>query len=69
MLLGGKKGKEHARQLSEYALKNDIEHFAEAFTEHIWLGGERNSPEVTAFIEDVIKANTNYPDRERVFQQ
>jgi len=65
----GKKGKAEARQLSEYAMKNDVEHFAEAFTEHIWLGGARNSPEVTSFIEDVMKANTTYADRERIFRQ
>jgi hypothetical protein len=37
-----------------------MEHFAEAFNEHIWLGGARNSKEVTAFIEDVMKANTDF---------
>mgnify|MGYP003625354978 CR=1 FL=1 len=52
--------REHAANISEYALKNEMEHFAEAFNEHIWLGGARNSKEVTAFIEDVMKANTDF---------
>jgi len=63
-LLQGKSAKDEARLLSEYAMKNDREFFAEAFTEHIWLGGERNSPAVTQFIQDVIKANTDFADKE-----
>jgi hypothetical protein len=63
-LLQSTSGKDEARLLSEYAMKNDKEFFAEAFTEHIWLGGERNSPAVTQFIQDVIKANTDLADKE-----
>jgi hypothetical protein len=55
-----KAAREHAANISEYALKNELEHFAEAFNEHVWLGGARNSKEVTAFIEDVMKANTDF---------
>ena len=45
-------------------MKNDMEHFAEAFNEHVWLGGARNSKEVTSFIEDVIQANTDLAARD-----
>ena len=55
-----KAAREHAANISEYALKNELEHFAEAFNEHVWLGGARNSKEVTAFIEDVMKVNTDF---------
>lgn len=54
----------HAANISEYALKNKQEHFAEAFTEHLIMGGARNSKEVTNFIEDVIQANTDLAGRE-----
>mgnify|MGYP003151170789 CR=1 FL=1 len=61
-VLGSTAGRTNAAQLSEYAMKNNAEHFAEAFTEHIWLGGARNSGEVTSFVEHVIKANTELAD-------
>jgi hypothetical protein len=60
-VLKSKAGREEARLLSQYAMVNDREHFAEAFTEYIWLGGARNSAKVNDFIASVIKANTDNP--------
>ena len=60
-VLKSKAGREEARLLSQYAMVNDREHFAEAFTEYIWLGGARNSAKMNDFIASVIKANTDNP--------
>jgi len=67
LLRYSKHAKNEARMLSEYSLKNDKEHFAEAFLEHTLFGGKRNSQKVNSFIEDVVKANTTYADKERIF--
>jgi len=63
-VLRGKKGKEHARNVSEYALKNEMEHFAEAFGEYHWMDKSRLGDDVVKLIEDVIDANTKLASQE-----
>ena len=62
-VLKGKKGKEHARNLSEYALDSPEEHFAEAFAKSIWGDRKELSPEVLKLVDDVMDANIKLADK------
>ena len=62
-MLKGKKGKEHARNLSEYALDSPEEHFAEAFAKSIWGDRKELSPEVLKLVDDVMDANIKLADK------
>ena len=63
-VLKGKKGKAHARDLSEYALDSPEEHFAEAFAKSIWGDRSELSPDVLKLVDDVMDANIMMPEFE-----
>jgi hypothetical protein len=61
-VLKGKKGKDHARNLSEYALDSPEEHFAEAFAKATWGNRSELGADVLKLVDEVMEANTLMPD-------
>jgi len=61
---GSYKPKPDAGKISEYAMTNDHEFFAEAWADYHISNGARLTKKVRTLIEDVIEANAHFPDIE-----
>jgi hypothetical protein len=57
---GSYKPKTDASKVSEYAMTNDHEYFAEAWADYHAYNGARLNPKVKALVEEVIEANANF---------
>ena len=59
---GAMKPKPEATKVSEYAMTNDREFFAEIWADYLTNDGARLTPRLRSFVEEVIEANAQFPE-------
>ena len=59
---GAMKPKPEATKVSEYAMTNDREFFAEVWADYLTNDGARLTPKLKSFVEEVIEANARFPE-------